>query len=71
MDGDSLNARIGRKVRQLRLKRGISVTEFAEKVGCTKGQIGLLESGKRRWNSDWIEWAADVLKVSPKSLVRG
>lgn len=64
MDKD-LDKKIGRVLRSLRQKRGISQTELGDKIGVTFQQVQKYETGKNRLSGSRMQIAAEVLNVSP------
>lgn len=55
----------GKRVKEIRKKRGMSQKALAEKVGISEGQISNIESGKR---STTVERQADIAKALHVSL---
>lgn len=59
-------AELGRKIKELRLAKGITATELASRSGVARSLISQLESGKRQSTGiDVISRLAKVLEVSP------
>ncbi len=56
---------IGRKVRDLRKKRGMTLVEFARRVDLTQAQISRLENGKQGFRSATLLRIAKALDVKP------
>lgn len=59
----------GNRVRALRLERGLTTVELAERVGTSNQQIGRLERGERRLTQDWMSRLADALACEPWELL--
>ena len=56
---------IGRRVRALRKKAGLTMMEVAGKVGRSQGQISRLENGQQSFKSATLLQLAEVLGVRP------
>jgi transcriptional regulator with XRE-family HTH domain len=54
---------IGEQIRQLRLKKGLSLTEFARRVGMSKSMISQIELGKSNPSVETVRQLAAVLQV--------
>jgi transcriptional regulator with XRE-family HTH domain len=65
--GDVLK-RFGQRVRELRLKAGLSQEAFADKCGLDRTYVGGIERGERNLSLKNIYRIADALGVSPKEL---
>lgn len=59
---------IGEQIRQLRLKKGLSVTEFARQAGMSKSMISQIELGKANPSVETVRQLAAVLGVPVFSL---
>lgn len=57
------------RLKELRLKLGLSQERLAEMVGTSQPQIKRLESGERSMSRRWAERLAPVLGVQPAELV--
>lgn len=69
MANDS-DARIGRRLREIRTWRGLSVQAVAELAGFTKGYVSMIERGLRPVDRrSTLEALATALKVAPHELV--
>lgn len=60
---------INKKIRELRIKNGLSQTELAEKLKTTQGTIGKYERGELDLNTEKIIQICKILKVSPNELL--
>lgn len=56
-------------LKEVRLKKGISQKEVAEKIGVAKSTYSLYESGNREPNVETIKKIADFLNVSADVLL--
>jgi transcriptional regulator with XRE-family HTH domain len=63
--------RFGRRVREMRLKIGLSQERFAEKCGLDRTYIGGIERGERNLALRNINEIARGLSVSLSELMRG
>ncbi|WP_428247248.1 helix-turn-helix domain-containing protein [Ferrovibrio sp.] len=57
------------RLRDLRLDRGLTQEELAEKLGTTKQHLGRLENSKSRLSTEWIERLAEALQCHPLELL--
>lgn len=57
------------RIRELRLKRGLTLEQLAERVGASLPQIQKMETGERRLNSDWLPKLAEALKCDPSEII--
>ena len=58
------------KVRQIRLKKGMSQSQLAFELGVSNGVIGKIESGKydKRYNISHVNKLAQIFECSPKDF---
>ena len=56
-------------IKQLRKERGMTIQELADKVGCSKSQISLLESGKRGFSESWQIRLSKAFDLMPEELI--
>jgi transcriptional regulator with XRE-family HTH domain len=68
MDTESLAARFGRRVRQLREAKGWSQEQLASAAQLHRTHISLIETAKRSVQLDTVESLASALGVSPAAL---
>ena len=61
--------KIGHVISKLRYEYGYSQTELAEKIGVTKGAIGMYETDKRKPDYDTLIKLADLFNVSTDHLL--
>jgi transcriptional regulator with XRE-family HTH domain len=62
-------ALFGRKLRELRLERGVSQEKLAEMAGLHRNYVGTLERGQQSASLDAICKLARALKVRPAELL--
>lgn len=62
---------IGERIASERRKQRISQAELADKVGCTRTQISLIESGKSGTSSNTLQKIAETLGLNPDWLRTG
>jgi len=60
---------VGQKLRELRLKRGLSQTKLAQEVGVSQTFISALEMGLKQPSLKTLLALADALSVSPDELL--
>ena len=68
---DDILVRFGRRVRQLRKKRGYSQEAFAAECGMDRTYMGGVERGERNIALRNIERVADALGLSLAQLMKG
>ena len=61
--GDKDSTLVGKKLRAIRLHRGISVEEFSEEVGISVRTVNLAESGLDKYNKKQLDAIRDYLKI--------
>jgi transcriptional regulator with XRE-family HTH domain len=64
----SIQASLGRKVKELRLKNGISQEKLAVLAGLDRTYISSIEKGDRNVSILVVEKLAKALKVKPQDL---
>ncbi|TAH33132.1 MAG: helix-turn-helix transcriptional regulator [Alphaproteobacteria bacterium] len=57
------------RIRNLRLARGYSLQDLAEKIGTSKSQVDKLEKGERRLTLDWMRRLADGLACTITDII--
>lgn len=65
---ESINVRFGNKVREERLKLGLSQEALAEKAGVHRTYIGMIERAEKNITLENIEKIAKALGISLKDL---
>lgn len=69
--GNLLFVKFGKRVRSLRERSGMDITEFAAHSGISRGHLSELEHGKREPGLLMLQDIADGLKISMSQLLRG
>ncbi|MCV7281437.1 helix-turn-helix transcriptional regulator [Mycolicibacterium flavescens] len=67
---DSVDARVRRRLRELRMQRGFTLEEVAGRSNIDVSTLSRLESGKRRLALDHLPRLAAALSVSTDELLR-
>ena len=67
----SIAARFGLRIRQLRMKRGLSQLEMAHRFGIDRGHISDLERGKKSVCLPMLEVLSKGFEISVSELMRG
>ncbi|AOS61696.1 XRE family transcriptional regulator [Actinoalloteichus hymeniacidonis] len=62
---------LGKRLRHLRSRRGLTLAELGERVGRAPSQLSLLENGKREPKLSLLHRLADALGVSIEELLSG
>lgn len=65
----ALRAAFGRRVRELRTRRGLTQRELARRAGMHPAYIGGIERGERNITLDGVERLARALEVRPAELM--
>lgn len=60
---------MGNRIKELRLKAGLTLDQLAERVGTTNQQISRLEKGERRLTQGWMEKIGPALGVPAPALI--
>lgn len=66
--GDNINVRFGRKVKEERLRLGLSQEALAEKAGVHRTYIGMIERAEKNITLENIEKIAKALELKIKDL---
>ncbi|ADT98885.1 helix-turn-helix domain-containing protein [Mycolicibacterium gilvum] len=69
-DDDGVDARVRRRLRELRLQRGMTLEDVATRSSIDISTLSRLESGKRRLALDHLPRLAGALSVSTDELLR-
>jgi len=67
---DDVDNRVRRRLRELRLQRGMTLDDVARRAGIDVSTLSRLESGKRRLALDHLPRLATALSVSTDELLR-
>lgn len=62
---------VGKNIREIRQKMGLTQKELGEKVGKSESQIGAYETAKVNISIDTLFKIASVAKVMPEELISG
>lgn len=62
-------AKIGRKIKEFRTKRGISQQRLAELLGVSRPAISQMENGERKVSADELDRLAKIFNISVNSLL--
>lgn len=60
---------VRQRIRELRIRRGLTQAELAEKAGTTAATISRLETNAMTVSTDWLERLATILAVHPAELI--
>lgn len=71
MRREELQRRLGKRIRELRLKRGWTQDEFADMSGFHRAQIGAFERGEMNMTLGSLLLLAQTLKVKIVDLLKG
>ena len=66
-----ITAKIGNRIRELRMKTGLSQEKFAQKIGMDRTYFASVELGKRSISIVNIEKIANGLEISLSELFDG
>jgi len=61
--------RLGKRIKRLRKKAGLTQENLAEKVNVSTTHIGLIETGKRRLSLKTLQKIASVFGIKVKELL--
>ena len=67
---DDIKLKLGRKIRETRVKEGYSQEELASRCGLHRTYISDIERGERNVSIENIEKIAKALKTEPNELLR-
>jgi transcriptional regulator with XRE-family HTH domain len=68
---EHLQRRLGRRIRELRLRRGWTQDVFADKSGFHRAQVGAFERGEMNMTLASLLLIAQTLKVKAVDLFKG
>ena len=66
----SLNSTVGRRLRELRLERGLAQGELARRLGISPAYLSLIEKGRRTVQLPLLWKALELLDVDPEPFIR-
>jgi len=67
---ESIDLQVRRRLRELRMQRGMTLQEVGERAGIDVSTLSRLESGKRRLALDHLPRLAEALSVSTDELLQ-
>ena len=67
---EDIKSKLGRKIRETRVKEGYSQEELASRCGLHRTYISDIERGERNVSVENIEKIAKALKTEPDELLR-
>jgi transcriptional regulator with XRE-family HTH domain len=67
----TIAAKFGKRLRELRTKRGLSQVEMAHQFGIDRGHISEIESGKKNVCLPMLEVLSKGFGISVSELMRG
>lgn len=59
----SLSERLGKRIKELRVSKGIKQCELADLLGMERSNLTRIESGKQRPSDEYLEKIAKILNV--------
>jgi transcriptional regulator with XRE-family HTH domain len=59
------NVTTGQRAAALRIERGVSQSELADRLKISKGQLCRLEAGQRTWTVDFLQRYETALESKP------
>ena len=59
---------LGLKIKELRLKKGMTQEELSEKIGMVERNLSKIECGKNFVTADTLTNLIDALEIKPKDL---
>ncbi len=60
--------RVNERIRHERLAAGITQSELATAIGCSKSHLSLMEAGHRTASSDWVSRIEQALEIDDRRL---
>jgi len=67
----TIAVRFGQRVRQLRIKKGLSQVEMAHRFGIDRGHISEIENGKKNVCLPMLEVLSEGFGISVSELMKG
>lgn len=71
MSRETVERRLGKRIRYLREKAGLSQVEMSYAFGIDRGHISEMENGKRSPGLPMLETLADGFKITISELMKG
>jgi len=66
----NIKKQIGLKIKQLRMQKGLSQEQFAEKIGIATRTLCGIEIGKNFFTADTLEKMLEILEITPQDLFK-
>lgn len=66
-----MSKELGKRIAELRIKKGLGQLDLGEKIGMSTSTIGMWETGNRDPSSEMIVMLSDILGVSSDYLLKG
>ena len=66
----NIHMQIGKKIRDIRQKKGISLRDFEVTTGIARGDLSKIETGKRNPTLETIQRIADALHCEVEILLK-
>lgn len=60
---------IGERIKTMRMARGMSQLDLANKLSCGQSTVAMWETGQRQPDLDMIDFLADIFNIAPYSIV--
>lgn len=67
---ESILIQFGKKLKKLRLEKGLTQEQFSKKCGLHKNYIGMIERGERNPSLINVEIIANALEISISDLMK-
>lgn len=67
---EDIKQKLGKRIKELRVKEGYSQEEFASRCGLHRTYISDIERGERNVSVENIEKIARALKIAPDELLK-
>ena len=67
---EDIKQKLGKRIKELRIKEGYSQEEFASHCGLHRTYISDIERGERNVSIENIEKIAKALKIEPNELLK-
>jgi transcriptional regulator with XRE-family HTH domain len=66
---EEMHVEVGRRIRELRQKKGLLQEELARKAGLSASALSNFEQGRRRISLEWLRKISKVLGVTVSDLI--
>ena len=64
----SLSERLGKRIKELRISKGIKQCELADLLGMERSNLTRIESGKQRPSDEYLEKIAKILNIEIQEM---